>query len=149
MNYVTKGRTEGQNTGRPPGSPFPDRYSSVLLLKLAGHSNRQLRNELGLTRNQISSVVFKLREKGVLPRSEPKIERPRTQPLHKPNKPPAPVYKPTKGKAITECGDRECRYSIGFDKQGQHLFCAAPTELKSSWCEFHRGRVYKSKDGGE
>lgn len=148
MNYVPKVRAAGSNMGRPPGSPFPDRFNSVLALKLAGKTNRQAREELGLTRNQISSVVFKLREQGVLPRSEPKIERPRDQPLHKPSKPPVPVYKPTKGKLITDCGDRECRYGIGFDDKGQRLFCAAPTE-SSSWCEFHRSRVFKSKDVGE
>lgn len=122
---------------RPPGSPFPERYDTVLAMKLAGRTNRQIKEATSLNRNQLSSIIFRLREEGRLERSQPKIARPRTQTLHKLKKPPRITVGP--GKPIYMLMDRECRWPVGNDKAGVHLFCAAQTD-NGSYCATHHGK---------
>lgn len=133
MNDYPETRAPGG--GRPLGSPFPDRHKEVLAMKLAGRTRRQIRTTLGLNRNQIGSVIFALREKGLLPRPEPKQSRPRFQPLHRPKLPPRLTAGPANGIPVYMLGDRQCRWPIGYEKD-EHRFCAAQTD-GHVYCALH------------
>lgn len=52
-----------------------------------------------------------------------------------------PVSKSCKGKSIDKLKDRQCKFGIGYDKKGTHLFCSQPTD-GGSWCPGHAARVY-------
>lgn len=130
---------------RPPGSPFPERYEAVLAMKLDGRTNRQIKAILGLNRNQLSSVISQLREKGRLERSGPKISRPRSQPLHKAKSPPGLTPAPANGVLISDLEPNCCKFAVGTDKAGNNIFCAAQTDGLSSWCSAHTARVYQPR----
>lgn len=54
-----------------------------------------------------------------------------------------PVSESGIGKLITDCSDKECKFGIGYDARGNHLFCGA-VAANSSWCSAHELRVFKS-----
>lgn len=52
-----------------------------------------------------------------------------------------PVSKSCKGKPIYKLKEKQCKFGIGYDKKGTHLFCSQPTD-GGSWCPGHAARVY-------
>lgn len=59
--------------------------------------------------------------------------------------PAAETGKPLPGsrpRTLLELRENQCRWAVGLDEDGRHLFCGEPTPLKSSWCDAHADLAY-------
>lgn len=51
---------------------------------------------------------------------------------------------PANGILISGLESGQCKFAVGTDKAGNHIFCGAATD-GGSWCDAHRIRVYQCK----
>jgi GcrA cell cycle regulator len=105
-----------------------------------------------LTRN---SCIGKAGRLGFPPRRYPPhrggsmkgIPKPRHKKIVPPHAPAAPVlarktihrrrYVPSGGLPLLKLNEQDCRWAVGADRQGSHLFCARTKVDGSPYCEEH------------
>jgi hypothetical protein len=57
-------------------------------------------------------------------------------------------FVPPAGRPLLDLPARGCRYAVGQDDTGRHLFCGEPSVLKKSWCAHHQDVVFSARDMG-
>lgn len=148
----------------------PELQADVKRLALGGLSYSEIGKLHKVSRSAIGGIVRRMRDRGDFPLfcpPKPKTTRgPKPKPLHRPKTatnapwsrlgklgdklPPSNPVGPARpissvhGRLLTDLEPNTCKFSIGYDAEGQHLFCGAATE-GSSWCLSHSQRVYQPR----
>lgn len=153
----------------------PGLQAQVKELALGGHSYSEIGGLLGTSRNAIGGCISRMRDKGEFPLfspPKPKTSRGpkpkllyRTPPKPKtatiapwsrlaPRKAALPPTEPLgrsrpisglPGKLLVDLEPGTCKWATGFNAAGQHLFCGAQTDGRSSYCPEHAARVYQPR----
>lgn len=56
-------------------------------------------------------------------------------------------FAPPAGRPLLDIPKNGCRYAVGEDDSGRHLFCGEPATRKS-WCSHHADIVFTARDVG-
>lgn len=140
-----------------------ERNEAILRLYAEGYTSPAIAKHLGITRNTVVGVVFRAKKSGQ--ETDPKKVHKTSKvaasysnqeaPLSLPSLPVAKVVVPPAppcikapetattriGVTITRLRANGCRYPVGYNQRGQHLFCNAP-QGKSSYCLEHHSIVF-------
>jgi GcrA cell cycle regulator len=127
-----------------------DLYGKLRELLKTPASYGEIGRQLGISRNAVSGMVWRMRKNEAIDRplpakkvrlvkQEPRIPAPKaTRERLKPHiKQMQAEVQPRKGITLMQLNADTCRFSIGETEAGEYVFCGAPPKTGRPYCEHH------------